>query len=121
MRPSTIARNYAEALFVLAEKSGKAEAYADLLDAVASAIETAPQVQAMLMSPRVPKATKGKLLAAALPAAPNEFVRFLQAVVKRGRQGLLRPIASEYLALVDVKLNRVRARVTLAREYKTPN
>lgn len=116
MRPSTIARNYAEALFILAEKSGKAEAYADLLDAVASAIETAPQVQAVLMSPRVPKATKGKLLAAALPTAPKEFVRFLQAVVKRGRQGLFRPIASEYLALVDIKLNRVRAGVTLARE-----
>jgi F-type H+-transporting ATPase subunit delta len=37
-------------------------------------------------------------------------------VVKRGRQGILREIADEYLALVDVKLERVRARVLLARD-----
>jgi F-type H+-transporting ATPase subunit delta len=35
--------------------------------------------------------------------------------VKRNRQMLLREIATEYLVLVDVKLNRVRAAVTLAR------
>ena len=40
---------------------------------------------------------------------------FLQAVVKRGRQQLLREIATEYATLLDVKLNRVRAGVTLAR------
>jgi F-type H+-transporting ATPase subunit delta len=36
--------------------------------------------------------------------------------VKRGRQGILREVASEYLALVDEKMNRVRASVTLARQ-----
>ncbi len=40
---------------------------------------------------------------------------FLQAVVRRGRQQLLREIATEYYRLLDVKLNRVRAGVTLAR------
>jgi len=42
-------------------------------------------------------------------------VLFLQAVVKRGRQQLLRPIAQEYLTLLDVKFNRIRAGVTVAR------
>ena len=116
MRPATIARNYSEALFQLAEKSGQAELYADLLDAVAAALETEPAVQAVLMSPRVTKPAKSKLLAAALPDAPREFVLFLQSVVKRGRQGLFRHIATEYMTLVDVKMNRVRAGVTLARE-----
>jgi F-type H+-transporting ATPase subunit delta len=40
----------------------------------------------------------------------------LQAVVKRGRQGILREIAAEYLRLVDQQENRVRASVTLAKE-----
>ena len=40
---------------------------------------------------------------------------FLQAVVKRGRQRLFGDMASQYLALVDIKLDRVRARVTVAR------
>ena len=115
MRSETIARNYAEALFALGEQSGQSAAYADLIDALAGAIETTPKVQAVLMSPRVPKAEKTRLLAAALTGAPREFVLFLQALVKRSRQALLREIASEYHALLDLKLNRVRAGVTLAR------
>jgi F-type H+-transporting ATPase subunit delta len=115
LRDVGIARNYAEALFELGEGSGQTTRYADLIDAVAAAVETTPQIQAVLMSPRVPKAEKSRMLAAALKEAPKEFVLFLQAVVKRGRQQLLREIATEYLVLVDLKLNRVRAGVTLAR------
>ena len=116
MRPVTIARNYAEALFSLGEKSGRSTEYAELIDAVAGAFELSPEAQGLLMSPRVPKAAKSRLMAAILPQAPREFVLFLQALVQRGRQGMLRLIADEYQALLDVKLNRVRASVTLARE-----
>jgi F-type H+-transporting ATPase subunit delta len=110
----TIARNYAEALFDLGERGGQTQRFADLIDAVAGAVETTPEVQAVLMSPRVPKGEKSRLFAGALREAPREFVLFLQALVKRGRQGLLRPIATEYLGLLDIKLNRIRAGVTLA-------
>jgi F-type H+-transporting ATPase subunit delta len=72
-------------------------------------------VQAVLMSPRVPKSEKARLLGAALREVPREFVLFLQALVKRGRQQLLREIATEYMNLLDRKLDRVRAGVTLAR------
>jgi F-type H+-transporting ATPase subunit delta len=115
VRPVTIARNYAEALFALGERSGQTARFADLIDAVAAAVETTPTVKAVLMSPRVPKTAKARLLGAALPDAPRQFVLFLQALVKRGRQRLLREIADEYHTLLDVKLNRVRAGVTLAR------
>lgn len=115
MRSVTIARNYAEALFELGERSGRTARYGELLDAVAGVVETTPQVQGVLVSPRIPKAEKTRLLAAALPDAPREFVLFLQALVKRGRQQLLGEIASEYHRLLDIKLNRVRAGVTLAR------
>lgn len=116
MRSETIARNYAEALFELGERSGQPDRYADLIDAVAAAFETNPRIQAVLMSPRVPKSEKARLVGAALRGAPSEFVLWLQAVVKRSRQQYLREIAVQYLQLVDVKLNRVRAAVTLARE-----
>ncbi len=116
MRTETIARNYAEAVFQLGERSGNVERYAELLDAVAAAVEQTPRVQAVLMSPRVPKAEKARLLGAALRDVPREFVLFLQAVVKRGRQQLLREIATEYMKLLDLKLDRVRAGITLARD-----
>lgn len=116
MKPGTVARNYAEALFALAERTGRGAQYADLLDAVAAAVDLSPEVQGVLVSPRVPKAVKARLLTGALRGAPAEFVRFLDAVVRRGRQGYLREIATEYQALLDVKANRARLAVTLARE-----
>jgi F-type H+-transporting ATPase subunit delta len=115
VRSSTIARNYAEALLDLGAPAGRADGYAELIDAVAGAVETTPRVEAVLMSPRVPKVEKARLLGAALEGAPREFVLFLQALVKRGRQRYLRDVATEYQALLDIKHNRVRAGVTLAR------
>jgi F-type H+-transporting ATPase subunit delta len=115
LRNESIARNYAEALFELGQKSGRGELYADLIDAVAAAIETTPRIQTVLMSPRVPKTEKSRLLGSALKDTPREFVLFLQALVKRGRHPLLREIANAYMTLLDVQLKRVRAGVTLAR------
>ncbi|MEO6067567.1 MAG: ATP synthase F1 subunit delta [Gemmatimonadota bacterium] len=116
MSTTGVARNYAETFLVLAEKAGAVEPWAALIDAVAEGVRLAPEAEAVLMSPRVTKGAKAQLIASALPKAPKDFVRFLQAVVKRGRQGLLRQIADEYLVLVDVKMDRVRARVVMARE-----
>jgi F-type H+-transporting ATPase subunit delta len=115
LRTESIARNYAEAVFQLGERSGNVERYAELLDAVVAAVEQSPRVQAVLMSPKVPKSEKAKLLGGALREVPREFVLFLQALVKRSRQQLLREISTEYMSLLDQKLNRVRAGVTLAR------
>lgn len=118
MRPTGIGRNYAEALYQLAEPKGTAtlEQYAGLIEALAAAIETSPQAEAVLMSPRVPKAVKAELVAKALDGAPREFVRFAQAVVRRGRQGWFREIASDYATMVDAKFNRLRVAVTVARK-----
>ena len=111
MKSVTIARNYAEALFAAGAQFG------DVLDAVAGAIQADERIAVVLESPRVSKAAKSEILERALKCeAPREFVRFLQAVVRRGRQGLLAEIAQEYQVLLDVKLNRVHAGVTLADE-----
>jgi F-type H+-transporting ATPase subunit delta len=107
----TVARNYAEALFAVGDSFG------ELIDAVAGAVVADTRIEVMLASPRVSKGVKGRILERALKGeAPAEFVRFLQAVVRRGRQGLFGEIAQEYMILLDKKLNRVHAGVTLARE-----
>lgn len=115
MKETTIARNYAEALFAAAEAKDGVATFGGLIDAVAGAIAADPRIALVLESPRVAKAAKTRLLAEALEDhAPVEFVRFLQAVVRRGRQGLIGDIAREYQGLMDVKLNRVHAGVTTA-------
>ena len=117
MREPTIARNYAEALFTSGERTGSTDLYANLLEAVAGAIEADDKIRDFLESPRVPKAQKQEVLAKALKAhAPEPFVKFLGAVVKRGRQAIFPAIAKQYMALVDKKFNRVHAGVTMARE-----
>ena len=111
MKSVTIARNYAEAMFAVGDQFG------GLLDAVAGAVQADERIATALESPRVSKAAKAKILERALKGeAPREFVRFLQAVVRRGRQGLLTEIAQEYQVLLDEKLDRVHAGVTLADE-----
>lgn len=111
MKSVTVARNYAEALFAASPEFG------ELIDAVAGAIGADERIRAVLESPRVSKTAKSQILERALKGeAPPEFVRFLQAVVRRGRQGLLGEIAQQYQVLLDEQLNRVHAGITLARE-----
>ena len=119
MKATTIARNYAEALVAVAQgkAKGQIERYGQLLDAVAGAVQSDERIAVTLDSPRVPKAEKAKLLSEALAdVAPPEFVRFLQAVVRRGRQGLLPEMSEEYQSLVDEIQDRVHAGVTLSVE-----
>ena len=124
MKSTTIARNYAEALFLAAAADGgggaAVERYGRLLEAVAGAVQADERIAIVLDSPRVSKAVKADLLVRALGRlAPAPFVRFLGAVVRRGRQGLIAEIAQQYDVLQDVQLNRVHAGVTLAREPDT--
>jgi len=115
VRPVTVARNYAETLFELGERTGQAPLFGNLIDAVAGVVETTPAIGDLLMSPRVPKTEKSRLLGAGLTGAPREFVLFLQAVVRRGPGQLPRETANPHATLLDVKFNPLRAGVTLAR------
>jgi F-type H+-transporting ATPase subunit delta len=122
MKSTTVARNYAEALFLAGEAHDEdaVERYGRLMDAVAGAVQADERIAMALESPRVSKTAKAALLERALgDVAEPEVVRFLQAVVRRGRQGLFAEIAHEYQGLVDVKLNRVHAGVTLREEPDT--
>ncbi len=117
MRAPTVAKNYADALFELGERSDHTERYAQLMSGLGAVMDSEPQVRVVLESPRVPRETKLAILEKVFGGlAPAEFTRFLHAVVRRGRQGLFPLIAQQYSALVDAKFNRVHVGVTVARE-----
>jgi F-type H+-transporting ATPase subunit delta len=116
VKDAVIARNYAEALLALAEREKAVERYGELLDLVAGAVVGDPRLLGVLMSPRVTKAAKRRLFEEALEkTAPATFVRFLAAVVQRGRQGLLGEMSEAYQDVADLHLSRVHAHVTTAR------
>jgi F-type H+-transporting ATPase subunit delta len=72
-----------------------------------------------MMSPRVTRDQKISLITQALHDAPRPFVLFLSAIVRRGRQMLVGAVADEYRNIVDVKMNRIRAGITVARDLDT--
>jgi F-type H+-transporting ATPase subunit delta len=116
VRDRAVCRNYAEALLATARRHDQVQRCGELMDAVAGVMVADPKLRGVFESPRVPKSTKKQLIERALKdVAPPTFIRFLQAVVQRGRQGLVREIADEYEQLVDLHLNRVHAVVTTAR------
>lgn len=116
MKNPVVARNYAAALVAVAERHGQVEQYGLLLDALAGAVDVEPRIRHVLESPRVHKAVKKRILEQALKGmAPAPLVRFLEAVVQRGRQGMLADISEAYQDLVDRHLGRVHAGVTTAR------
>jgi F-type H+-transporting ATPase subunit delta len=115
VRDATVARNYAEALLAMAQRHDVVERCGALIDGVAGVLAAEPKLQGILMSPRISKAVKQRLIEQALKdVAPAPFVRFLQGIVQRGRQGMIAGIAAEYEQLVDTHLNRVHAVVSTA-------
>ena len=115
MRAGTVARNYAEALLMLGQRHEAVVEYGALLEAVAGAVMTEPRLEAILASPRVPKERQKKLLRDALTGrVPAPFVRYLESIVQRGRQGLFHEMAKAYEALLDAHLGRVHAAVLTA-------
>jgi len=115
VRDATVARNYAEALLAMARRHDVVERCGELIDGVAGVLAADPKLEGIFMSPRITKVAKQRLIAQALKdVAPAQFVRFLQGIVQRGRQGMTSEIAAEYEQLVDRHLGRVHAVVTTA-------
>jgi F-type H+-transporting ATPase subunit delta len=117
MRDTTIARNYAETLLVLAGRANDLRGWGALITDLSEAMDNNPKLRLFLESPRVGAAEKNALLSKALTTrTPRNFLRFVQSLVTHRRQMLIPEIAREYLDLVDAAEGRMHARVTVARE-----
>jgi F-type H+-transporting ATPase subunit delta len=117
MRDSTIARNYAETLLVLATRAQDLRGWGKMLTDVASAMQEQPTLKLFLESPRVSAAQKNEVIGKAFAdRMPRLMLRFLQSLVTHRRQMLIPEIATEYLNLVDEAEGRIHARVTVAKE-----
>ena len=117
MRDSTIARNYAETLLVLATRAEDLRGWGKMLTDVATAMRENPTLRLFLESPKVSAAQKSAVIGKAFTdRMPRLMLRFLQTVVHHRRQMLIPAIAEEYLNLVDAAEGRIHARVTVAKE-----
>ncbi len=116
MRDETIARNYAEALFDLANRHEGIDTYGAAIEMVAALIDENPSFRAFLETPRIDADKKNVVLKKAFAdQVPVNFLNFLQITVDKRRQKLLREIAEQFKALVDEHMNRTHVTVTVAR------
>jgi F-type H+-transporting ATPase subunit delta len=117
MRDSTIARNYAETLLVLASRAEDLRGWGKMLTDVATAMRENPTLRLFLESPKVSAAQKSEVIGKAFTdRMPRLMLRFIQTLVHHRRQMLIPAIAEEYLNLVDEAEGRIHARVTVAKE-----
>jgi F-type H+-transporting ATPase subunit delta len=117
MRDTTIARNYAETLLVLATRAEDLRGWGKMLGDVASAMGENPTLRLFLESPRISAAQKSAVITKAFSdRMPRLMLRYLQTLVQHRRQMLIPEIAEEYYNLVDAAEGRIHARVTVARE-----
>ena len=116
MRDETVARNYAEALFELAERHEGVEAYGTGVETVARLIEENDEFRQFLDTPRIAAAKKKEVVRSVFgEALPTRLVNFVLITLDKRRQRLLRAIAREYMGLMDEHFQRVHVEVTLAR------
>lgn len=117
MRDPTLARNYAEALFELAERHDAHDEYLHASALLTEVLEANPRVRQFLEMPKLDTRAKQQALRQALTGrVPPLFINFLLVVLAKRRQRLLPEIGREYAALLDEKLGRMHVQVVLAHQ-----
>ncbi len=116
MRGAIIARNYAEALFELADRDDRLEEYGAALDQVAGVLDAAPEFRLFLETPRIDIEAKKEVLRKGFAEHVPPFVlSFLFLTLDRGRQRLLPRMARAYGDLLDERMGRAHVEVQVAR------
>jgi F-type H+-transporting ATPase subunit delta len=116
MISGSIGRRYAKALFGLAVDQNRVEPWADGLRALKVAVEGSSELRDVLQNPVYSKDQR-RAVAAKLAEAlklDTEPASLLFLLADRNRLTYLAGIAEYFGELADVKLGRVRARVTTA-------
>jgi len=116
VRDETVARNYAETLFELAQRNDALGAYGEGIGTVAELLNEDDRFRLFLETPRIDdedrKAVVRKVFGDRLP---RPLVNFLLITIDKRRQRLLRSISRLYHALVDEHEGREHVEVTVAR------
>lgn len=95
-----IAKEYAEALFALAQEEGRENAYAEALALVNSLLAEYPAYRELLASPALPRKERAALLTEAFAdRIPEPVLSFLCLFCERGHVHSLEDCTAEYAAL----------------------
>ena len=117
MQETTVARNYAEALFELAQRDGDLELYAQQLGLFADLVETERDFRLFLQTPQIEPSEKKQAVQAVFHAhIPDRLLKFLFVVIDKRRTRVLPEMAEEFTAMVNQHYGRQKVDITLAAE-----
>ncbi len=117
MKNEALVRIYTRSLFDLAKESGKIEEVAVELGILNDLFKQVPQLAEYLESPSVSRAQKLDLLKKAYAEPWSDYFRnFLELVLRKGRQEILRYVCDTYRRYWDDFLNKLEVKVTSAIE-----
>jgi len=109
-----VARTYAEALFAAAQGAGRAkEVRADLGD-FDDALESSPELRAVLLDPRVDKAGKERVLGSLTSGGDKLVANTLRLLLQKGRMTLVTDVRRELERLAAEAARVVEVEVTSA-------
>ena len=110
-----ISKEYAQALFSLAEESGCQKEVSDALKVMSKLFEQNPDYLILLSAPNIPKKERAGLLAQAFGGSVGEpALSFVQLLCEKGHIQLFGECADEYEALRKDAENITTAEVTSA-------
>lgn len=116
MRDETVARNYAETLFALADRHGAVQEYGDAMEMVAVVIEENAEFRLFLETPRIDDEDKKALVKKVFDdKLPKNIVNFILVTIDKRRQRILPEITTQYQLLLDERLGREHVQVAVAR------
>jgi len=117
MQDTTVARNYAEALFELAQRDDDLELYAQQLGLFADLVETERDFRLFLETPQIEPSDKKKAVRDVFEGRiPDRLLRFLFVVIDKRRTRVLPEMAEEFSAIVNQHYGRQKVDITLATE-----
>ena len=107
-------KEYAKALFLLAEEKGAMQAILADLAAVESALKEAPDYVSLLDSPSLPREEKEALINEAFASVDTDLCSFLKIICKKHALYLFSRIVEDYSALYDEAMGIIRAEAITA-------
>lgn len=116
MREDTIARIYADALMQASEEKGQRKVVLEELESLASLLEAEVDFETFLESPQIDKSEKKQMLERLFTDKLGTMtINFLNVLLDKNRQYLLRRIAREFKDLDDEKEGIGTVTITSAR------
>lgn len=111
---TTVAKIYAEAVFMIASETKKISEYRESLKNINDIFAAQEELAVIFISPAIPKQVKNKIIDEVFKDEEPLVLNFLHILIDKHREKILNAVISEYAKLIDRREELVRVEVLSA-------